>query len=206
VDTLEVEDIPEALQRGDGSVHASTMFSGDSKEEIVLWFRKNLVSPIYWDLPHPEDISLDAPNNFDSYIPLLLANDFKVWNIQQNHHATGYLHLISQADGSSVDIGGRADYFITGLNAHKSNYHKKVLCVVEIQSKDDKELCEYQMLVYMLIQMNIRGFNNLIGFLVYNDGLVRAFKASRSILGNCVYEQNSCFHISHIVTMLRDIL
>ncbi len=62
------------------------------------------------------------------------------------------------------------------------------------------------MLVYLLILMNTKGLRALVGFLVYLDGQCRAFKATRNIDGNCVYEMNDRFHVAYMSDVLCQVL
>lgn len=90
-------------------------------------------------------------------------------------------------DGSSTLIAGRVDFIVTRADATTVNYLNEMLCVIEIQSKDNEDECELQMLVYLLIFMNTKkNLHQLVGFLVYKDGQCRAFKASRDAYNNCV--------------------
>lgn len=80
------------------------------------------------------------------------------------------------------------------------------LVVIEIQSKPDEERCELQMQVYLLLLMNTRGLRRVFGILVYNDGRCRAYKASRDVGNNCVYEQDEIFYVCHIARVIADLL
>ena len=84
-----------------------------------------------------------------------------------------------------------------------------ILCVIEIQSKHraaDEAVCEPQMQVYLLILMNKVRPTQLLGFLVLDDGRVKAFKARWDENSKGVYEKNDYFHVSCIGEMLHSLL
>jgi hypothetical protein len=112
----------------------------------------------------------------------------------------------SAAFGSSITIGGRADYLITKGNVSKAEYLNKILCVIEIQSRDGEELCQLQMQVYLLILMNTKHLHALVGFLIFKNGLCQAFKATIDEAGGCIFEMNDRFHICYLCTVMVDVL
>jgi hypothetical protein len=194
------------LNDDDESNHASTMFI-DTSHDVESWFYANLVRPIEWNLEHPDDPPPAASRSFLDYIETFSQYNYKVWDIQYKIHATTYLQLTSNLDISKTTfIAGRADFLVTPKSSSKATYLSEMLCVIEIQSKTNEQQCELQMLVYLLILMNTKHLKKLVGFLVYNDGQCRAFKANRDIDNNCVYEINDRFHVSHIALMLNNIL
>lgn len=178
--------MPESLLpiEEDKSCYASTMFDNDPV--AVDWFREDLVMPRDWELEHPYDILPNASNRFVDYLPRLRALGFKAWNIENNHHATSYLKVSSLSNGTFITIGGRANYLITKNNVTRAEYLNRVLCVIEIQSKLNIQLCE---LLYLLILMNTKHLRALAGFLILTDGNCRAFKATRDDdHGGCIFE------------------
>jgi hypothetical protein len=54
--------------------------------------------------------------------------------------------------------------------------------------------------------MNIRGLRNVYGFLVRQDGNCRAYRAFRGAAGDCIYEGNDVFHVSHVASVISMIL
>jgi hypothetical protein len=86
------------------------------------------------------------------------------------------------------------------------NYLHSILCVIEIQSKEDIQKCELQMQVYLLILMNTKNLPALVGFLIFKDGNCRAFKATRDESGGCLFEMNDLFHVCHIAEVMCNIL
>lgn len=181
------------------------MFNSDTSN-LQVWFYTNLVSPIQWELDHPDDIPVNASNKFKDHIDKFLSFNYKVWDIQNQLHATTYLELVSKRTSQKIVVGGRADYLVTHSHTTKANYLSEILCVVEIQSRNDETICELQMLVYLLILMNAKNLKWLVGFLVLTDGRCRAFKATRNELGDCVYEMNSCFHVGYIANIFSCII
>jgi hypothetical protein len=115
--------------------------------------------------------------------------------------------VTSKADPSQfITIAGRADYLVTKSGVSIAEYLSKILCVIEIQSKDDVDLCEQQMLVYLLILMNTKNLPALVGILVLTDGQCRAFKATRDKHGGCIFEMNDLFHVGYIATVVNQVL
>jgi hypothetical protein len=178
----------------------------DKSEDIGLWFRARLISPVPWDLAHPVDYPFDASHKFEAHKHKFVAYRYKVWDIQNSLHATSYLQLTSSLNGVTTLIGGRADFLITRDDKTKADYLDQILCVIEIQSKASVDICELQMLSYLLILMNTKHLRWLIGFLIFDDGRCRAFKASRDVDGNCVYEMNERFHVHHIADVFHSIV
>jgi hypothetical protein len=103
-------------------------------------------------------------------------------------------------------IAGRADYLVTLADASQADYLNRMLCVIVVQSKDDDELCELQMLVYLLIYMNTKHLKWLLGLLVYRDGQCRAFKATRGVDNDIIYAMNDRFHIAYMSDIFHDIV
>jgi len=206
---LAVETIPDSLLHGeeDESNHASTMFNSDTAV-VKQWFRNNLVMPRDWELEHPNDIPAGASNKFDYHVyRSAFANaGFKLWDIQNKIHATSYIELTTVNEPSqSALIGGRADYLVTRIDANKANYLSKILCIIEVQSKEKEDLCELQMQVYLLILMNTKHLRALVGFAVFRNGQCRAFKATRDEGGGCVFEMNDRFHVTYIAQIFEEI-
>jgi len=193
------------------SVHASSMFSVGTEGEITQWFTDNLVNPDLFVLPPnlleiTGTIDEGVSHEFTAYLNDIIDNGFKVWDVQNNQHSTGYLRVKSSSEDTTADFSGRADYYVTTGDATKSDYHTsgKLLCVVEVQSKLNTVHCELQMLAYLLILMNTKGLQFLWGALIQSDGNCRMFKATRND-GNCVYEQDGLFHVSHFPVVFNQL-
>ena len=122
------------------------------------------------------------------------------------HYLNLTVQLKSREDDSTTLLDGRADFFVTLPSVAKHNLLKKVLCVIEVQSKNDEDAWEYQLLVYFLLLMNKSALPWLVGFLILKDGRCRAFKATRDINGNCVYESNGLFSVAYIVDVFHNIV
>jgi len=92
----------------------------------------------------------------------------------------------------------------------RSSTSKGIVCVVEIQSKDDEEAYEFQMMTYMVLMMNRYSFIRLAGILVCNDGTCRSYRASRALNGATgnggVYEQDDKFDLYQIGEILPVLL
>lgn len=193
-----MRDIPDALlpEEEDKSCHASTMFEDPM---AIEWFQNNLVLPHEWDLEHPNDVPQHASTRFISYEAAFLRLGYKIWKIENKQHATSYLKVVSSNDDNKyIVIAGRADYLITKRDVTVAEYLNKTLCVIEIQSKPQVNLCELQMQLYLLILMNTKRLSALAGFLILDNGQCRAFKASRDEMGDCLFEMNSLFHVCHL--------
>ena len=143
---------------------------------------------------------MNANNQFSSYIPAISDLGYTVWDIQ--HSTSASFRLEIQADDRREVLSGRADYLISLPDTTVACAR----CVIEIQSRDDLESCERQILAYIFLLMNTEGLGNLVGFLVRRDGNCRAFKATRNEEGGCVYHSNDIFHVCHIALMIRTIM
>ena len=143
----------------------------------------------------------NASNLFNNYIQNFKNNGYKVWCTQNNHHATSYLQLTSKQTSESILISGRADYLITPNHATKANYLNEI---IEIQSKDDEELCINQMLIYLLILMNTKNLKQVIGFWIYSNGLYsKSYQRSQWEL---YAWQNDSFHLTYIFQIFQFVL
>lgn len=205
--SISVPSIPEGLipEDKDKSCHASPMFSNEP--DAINWFEDNLVKVKEWALDHSIDVPPNATHRFTDQIEVFERMGYKVWNINNNQHATSYIKVISEANANHViTIAGRADYLVTKADVTKSEYQHKTLCVIEIQSKPDTKLCELQMQVYLLILMNTKNLLALVGFLVLDDGQCRAFKATRDEAGGCMFEMNDTFHVTFIAEVMHKVL
>ena len=166
------------------------------------WFR-NLMNPIDFQFKHPEDDVINTSNMFSDYIPSIREEGFTVWDTQGESEGTCRLNL-QTPDGRRAVISGRPDFIISAGDATKGSFLLKTQCIVEIQSNDDDEQCEVQMMAYIYIFMNKMGLKKVVGFLIYRNGLVKAYRASRE--PNIVYEENDTFHISHIRNVLAQVV
>ena len=204
--SIEVPYIPEGFHsnRGDGSVHASTIFRD---EDLWNWFSNALVSPQLWEIPHPYDIPMDASRRFQDYIPSITELGYRVWNIEHTTSANVKVELKSRTDGRKEVLCGRADYLISEGNTTSATRLNEVKCVVEIQSSSNVLHCEHQLLTYLFLMMNSEGLQNIIGILVKtDDGNCRAFKAVWQPDGDAIYHSDDYFHICHITEVFQDII
>ena len=211
---IEVDDIPEELldDEDDKSNHASNMFLTLS---VKQWMKRVLVNPQEWSLSHPLD-QQGLSNSFRDYLHTFDPK-YKVWCIENDSEANVRLNLFVR-NGKSIIMSGRGDYLIThamtstGLKVSKVNRLSHILCVIEIQSNSDVDACEHQMLAYMYLLMNAKGMQSLIGFLVYTDGGVRAYRATRltrPTIGEAsgyLYEENDRFHVSNIGVVFSQLI
>ena len=179
----------------------------DPDKELRDWFNQVLVNPVLWDLEHPDGKKHpNSSNSFRDYIIDFEELGYKVRDI--NHavsNSTSILSVRRTRDYKSASISGRADYIICSLSSTLADFMFHTVCVIEIQSKPDEELCELQMTTYLFLLMNTKALQKLVGFLVYNSGQCRAYKAIRAINGNVVYEENDLFHVSHIAQIFKNI-
>lgn len=200
--TVQVHEIPEGLIEDENkSNSASTMFSS---EVVKVWFR-NLINAADLDFNHPEESDNDpqAPRNFDAYIPRFQSDGFKVWDVQSRLDAN--TSLVLECNGRCVTISGRPDFLICDGNSVKGNFLSYTRGIVEVQSNPDEELCELQLMVYMYVYMNKYYLDQVVGFLVYTDGQVRAYKASRDP-HSIMYEENDRFDVQHIDDVFRQLI
>ncbi len=172
-------------------------------DELKIWFR-NLINPSDLEFDHPNEAD-DDPNaawNFEHYIGEIENDGFRVWNVQNSLDAN--TRLVLESNGRCVTISDRPDFLICSHDSVLGNYLWKTRCIIEVQSNDDEERCELQLMVCIFVFMNKYGLNQVVGFLIYYDGQVRAYKASRSPT-NIVYEENDRFHVQHIGDVLRQL-
>jgi hypothetical protein len=182
--------------------------ASDPDQEIRHWFSTYLINPRPWHLLHPEGKKdPNSLNDFRQYI-----NDFKTLGYQVrdiNHsvsNSNSILTLRRSTDKKLASISGRADYLICSSDSTPADCMYKTVCVIEIQSNDDEELCELQMLTCLFLLMNTRALEKLVGFLVYKSGQCRTYYAKREVNGNVVYEQNDLFHVSYIAEIFEKCL
>lgn len=181
------------------------MFNNDPQNELRVWLQTYLVNPIHWDCPHPVDFPPDRSRRFQDYIADFEELGYRVRDINRPvGNASSFLTLIRQTDGKKTNISGRADYVVCTNDCTPSDFMYKAVCVIVIQSNDDIERCELQILTYLFLLMNTKGLSKLVGFLVLRDGNCRAYKATREN-GNCMYEENDLFHVSYIAEVFASI-
>ena len=194
-----------------GSIHASSIISDsnpDTREALKLWFEQNIVSPTHFDLKKPE---LDARQAYASrcfrdYEESIKGLGYTVWDIQTRTVETSSLVLEDSA-GRQSKLSGRADFLIATKNARSlAAAPQHTVCVVEIQSKDNEEDCEFQIMSYLYIMMNCYGLNSLAGILVYNNGNCRAYRASRDNVRGVMFEDNDTFPLFQIADILPELL
>ena len=184
----------------------------DDKETLRIWFSRALANPIHFHLEKPlaDERQGLASRHFVDYQSAIEGLGFKVWDIQDK---TGDKISVVLEDslGRQKELSGRADFIISSQSAKcQGAALQNALCVVEIQSKDDEEACEFQMMTYLVLMMNRFGFTRLAGILVCNDGTCRSYRASRALngaIGNgAVYEQNDKFDLYQIDEILPVLL
>ena len=190
------------------------MSSGDEddKETLRIWFTRALAAPIYFQLEKPlaDERQGLASRHFVDYQSAIEGLGFKVWDIQDKTGDTISV-VLEDSLGRQKELSGRADFIISSQSAKcQGAALQNALCVVEIQSKDDEEACEFQMMTYLVLMMNRFGFTRLAGILVCNDGTCRSYRASRALngaIGNgAVYEQNDKFDLYQIDEILPVLL
>ena len=201
-------EFPQSLldQRTDnGSVHASSVFNDDEDGSLRVWFQQRLLNIGVWNgCPHPPDdavIAFGAPHDFSHYIPDINALNLKVWKVENEQ----YLNL-HDSRGRLVALAGRPDFLVSASTTTRADFLQMTKCVIEVQSQRNIERCEYQIQLYLLILMNIRGLTNVYGFLVHLDGNCRAYRAFRGAEGNGMYEDSNVFHVSHLPYVIRELL
>lgn len=197
----------QAARHNNGSVHASSMFNGDDNGEISEWFHEQLVHPIPWECPHPDDLpDPEDSRMFDEMIKGRIRNlGLRVWDIQRSQNSTGYL-TIRDARGRKILLSGLADFILTDQAADEADFLFHTQVVIEIQSQLDEIYCEHQIQVYLLLLMNTRGLTSVFGVLIYNDGRCRAYRATRGVGNNCMYEENGIFYVCHLPQVIGSLL
>ena len=184
----------------------------DDKETLRIWFSRALANPIHFHLEKPlaDERQGLASRHFVDYQSAIEGLGFKVWDIQDKTGDTISV-VLEDSLGRQKELSGRADFIISSQSAKcQGAALQNALCVVEIQSKDDEEACEFQMMTYLVLMMNRFGFTRLAGILVCNDGTCRSYRASRALngaIGNgAVYEQNDKFDLYQIDEILPVLL
>ena len=180
----------------------------DDKETLRIWFSRALAAPRHFHLEKPlaDERQGLASRHFVDYQSVIEGLGFKVWDIQDKTGDTISV-VLEDSLGRQKELSGRADFIISSQSAKcQGAALQNALCVVEIQSKDDEEACEFQMMTYLVLMMNRFGFSRLAGILVCKDGTCRSYRASRALnvaTGNgAVYEQNDKFDLYQIDEIL----
>lgn len=171
-----------------------------------IWFKQTLAQTTHFELskPEPDDRQASASRDFNDYKASIENLDLglKVWDSTGDTVSV----VLEDSDGLQKELSGRADFIISSSAAR---CHGAALqhaqCVVEIQSKDNEEDCEYQLVTYLVLMMNRFGLQCLAGILVYDDGRCRAYRASRDNNG-VVYEENDTFPLYQIADILPTLL
>ena len=112
--------------------------------------------------------------------------------------------LVLESHDRYVTISGRPDYLICDGASVLGNYLQRTRGIVEVQSNPDNERCELQLMACMFVFMNRYALQQVVGFLLYTDGQVRAYKASRNPT-SIMYEENDRFHVQHIDDVFRQL-
>ena len=125
------------------------MFDGDESNEVRDWFVQELVHPIHWNCPHPDD--LPGPEDsmqFDETIRNGLRNlGLCVCGIfSAAKTVRGILPFVIAAVGKS------ADFILTDQSADEADFLFHTLVVIDIHSQTNDTFCELQMIqVYLLL-------------------------------------------------------
>ena len=73
-------------------MHHQCMFDGDESNEVRDWFVQELVHPIHWNCPHPDDLPGHAVRRNDQKWPPE-SRAACVWDIQRSQNSAGYLTI-----------------------------------------------------------------------------------------------------------------
>lgn len=212
--SLKVPFPPELLNKPSkskrNSLHGSSILSAtdeDVKEKLQRWFNSALAAVRHFDLEKPELDERQATSSwkFGDYRAAIEALEYSVWDVQ---HTTGdtISVVLEDTNGVQRELSGRADYIISTKAAKcQGAALQHALCIIEIQSKRNELDCEYQIVTYLVLMMNIYALPKLTGLLVYKDGTCRAYRASRDA-GGAIYEQNDLFRLYQISEILPTLL
>ncbi len=194
-----------------GSIHASSIISTSDervKEILKLWFEQALAHTEHFDLAKPEldeNQALQTPQ-FMSFKDRIEQLGYTVWDIQTMNGETVDI-LLEDTNHVQRRLSGRADFLISSPKAtiiQAASQH--AVCVVEKQSKPSDEDCEHQLLAYMVILMNRFGLLKLAGILLYSNGTCRAYRASRNVNYQGMYEENDTFMMYQLPDILPSLL
>jgi hypothetical protein len=177
---------------------------------MKIWFKQTLAKTAHFELskPEPDDCQASASWDFNDYISPIENLDLglKVWDVQHSTAGDSVSIVLEDSTGLQKELSGRADFIISsGAARCQGAVLQHAQCVVEIQSKDNEENCEYEMVTYQVLLMNRFGLQCLAGILVYKDGRCRAYRASRENNG-VVHEENDTFPLYQIADILPTLL
>ena len=151
-----------------------------------------------------------ASRRFEDYQSAIESLGYKVWDIQNTTGDTISI-VLEDSVGRQKELSGHANFIISSQSAKcQGSALQNALCVVEIQSKDDEDACEYQIKTHLVLMMNRFGSSRLAGILVCNDFTCPSYRASRALNGatgnGVVYEQNDKFDLYQIDEILPVLL
>ncbi len=210
------EKFPEALidefenkkERKEGSsIHASTVFQirkTDPDYSIRSFFDQYVIATKEWNLQYSAVHQDCRDKSIVDYEKEFEEGGLHLCDIQSDSSATIYLDM-TDTRGIKISFSGRADYLLSREKSKASRW-KTVQCVIEVQSQEDEEACEYQMLVYLFLAMNRFGLKKLLGLLVFKDKRCRLFKADRDGdgWGNSLFYSNGVFEIWQAAKLIKD--
>lgn len=180
----------------------------DEKETMRIWFKRALAATTHFSLEKPmaDERQALASRDFTAYVDEIERLGMKVWDIQNTTGDTISV-VLQDSLGLQKELSGRADFIISSPDAKcQGAALQHALCVVEIQSRDNEEDCEYQLVTYLLLMMNRFGLPRVAGILVFKNGTCRSYRASRVGDGGAVYEQNDTFDLYQIAEILPALL
>eukprot|EP01036_Dinobryon_divergens_P040777 gene40777-53957_t len=99
------------------------MFNDDDNDEVIYWFEQQLVHPILWECPHPDDLP-DPKDSllFDERIKGSIRNlGLRVWDIQRSQSSTGYLTIRDGRD-RKILLSGLADFILTDQAVDEADF------------------------------------------------------------------------------------
>eukprot|EP01040_Poterioochromonas_malhamensis_P013547 gene13547-14906_t len=197
-------EFPSALLEKDGSIHASSIISNNNqlvREHLRNWFQVSLATVTHFELEKPEEDERGAKASrlFRDYKNDIQKLGYTVWNTQKSVDENVSI-MLQDPKKRQKRLSGRADYIIASAQATcREAASIYALCIVEIQSKENTEDCELQLITYLVLMMNVFGLPMLTGILIYNNGTCRAYRASRNG-GATLYEGNDTFPLQKTTT------
>jgi hypothetical protein len=170
----------------EGSAHCSSIGGGAGRDEIIEFFRNDMLNVQEWHFDKDEGQENTALSRKFEHYADAIANELGVTviNVENSNFATERIAIVDPSNRHSR-LSGHSDFFFA---SRAPNF--RILCVIECQGNRDEVRCELQILSYILLLMNKCGLPRLFGILVLDDGRCRSYRAYRNNQGGMINEEN----------------
>jgi hypothetical protein len=139
----------------EGSAHCSSIGGGADRDEIIEFFRNDMLNVQEWHFDKDEgQENSTLSRKFEHYADAI-ANELGVTviNVENSNFATERIAIVDPSNRRSR-LSGHSDFFICKQGAQFLDMNYKALCVIECQGNRDEVRCELQILSYILLLMN----------------------------------------------------